>query len=249
MSDNSQKKSGFVRDLGEAARQNPLSAALIGMGVLWLFSGDRTGGSAGLGRRSGFDRIPDAANDAFEAARSTIRSGADAIGERVGSAKDALRDGSTGVLDSATRLGRDYADTASEYVSSMPGASAQMFDTLRSNMTDVFRAQPLALGAIGLAIGAGIAAALPSSEVEGAYLGETSDVVKANATEFASEQAARATKVAGNVMSAVTEEARRQGLTVEDAKSAIGDISAKIGRVADVAGKGISERTKSSTSS
>lgn len=241
MSDISQKTSGFVRDLGEAARQNPLSAALIGMGVLWLFTGGRTGDRAGQFVRR--DRIPDVANDAFEAARSTFKSGADAIGERVGSAKDALRDGSAGVLDSATRLGRDYADTASEYVSSMPGASAEMFDTLRSNMTDVFRAQPLALGAIGLAIGAGIAAALPASEMESTYLGETSDTVKAKAAEFASEQTARATKVAGNVMDAVTEEARRQGLTVEDAKSAVGDISARVGRVADVAGKTISERT------
>jgi hypothetical protein len=240
VSDISQKTSAFVRDLGEAARQNPLSAALIGMGVLWLFTGGRTVERAGEFVRHG--GIPDAANDAFEAARSTFRSGADVIGERVGSAKDALRDGSAGALDSATRLGRDYADTASEYVSSMPGAGAEMLDTLRSNMTEVFRAQPLALGAIGLAIGAGIAAALPSSELEAAYLGETSDTVKAKAAEFASEQAAHATKVAGNVMDAVTEEARRQGLTVESAKSAVGDISARVGRVVDVAGKGISER-------
>jgi hypothetical protein len=243
VSDISQKTSTFVRDLGEAARQNPLSAALIGMGVLWLFTGGRTVERAGeFVRHGGFGRIPDAANDAFEAARSTFRSGADVIGERVGSAKDALRDGSADALDSATRLGRDYADTASEYVSSMPGAGAEMLDTLRSNMTEVFRAQPLALGAIGLAIGAGIAAALPSSELEAAYLGETSDTVKAKAAEFASEQAAHATKVAGNVMDAVTEEARRQGLTVESAKSAVGDISARVGRVVDVAGKGISER-------
>jgi hypothetical protein len=220
------------------------------MGVLWLFAGGRTGDRVGqFVERSGFDRIPDATNNAFEAARSTFRSGADAIGERVGSAKDALRDGSASVLDSATRLGRDYADTASEYVSSMPEVGAEMFDTLRSNMTDVFKAQPLALGAIGLAIGAGIAAAFPASGIESTYLGETSDTVKAKAAEFASEQTARATKVAGNVMDAVTEEARRQGLTVEDAKSAVGDISARVGRVANVAAKGISERTKSSTSS
>jgi hypothetical protein len=250
MSDISQKTSGFVRDLGEAARQNPLSAALIGMGVLWLFTGGRTVERAGeLVRRSGFDQIPDAADDAFEAARSTFRSGVDAIGERVGSARDALRDGGAGALDSATRLGRDYADTASEYMSSMPAAGAGMFDTLRSNMTDVFRAQPLALGAIGLAIGAGIAAALPASELEAAYLGETSDTVKAKAAEFASDQTARATKVAGNVMDAVTEEARRQGFTAEDAKSAVGDISAKVGRVADAAGKGISARMNSRKSS
>jgi hypothetical protein len=242
MSDISQKTSGFVRELGEAARQNPLSAALIGMGVLWFFTGGRMERAGDFVRRSGFDQIPDAADDAFEAARSSFRSGADAVGERVGAVKDALRDGGAGAVDSARRLGRNYADTASEYVSSMPGKSAEMFGTLHSNLADVFRAQPLALGAVGLAIGAGIAAALPSSELEAAYLGETSDTVKGNAAEFASEQATRATKVAGNVMDAVTEEARRQRLTVEDAKSAVGNFSAKVGRVVDAAGKGISEK-------
>jgi hypothetical protein len=248
MSDLSEKTSSFVRDLGEAARQNPLSAALIGMGVMWLFTGGRTVERAGdLVRRSGLDRIPDSANDIFETARRTVKAGTDAVGQRVMSAQDAVRDGSAGALDSATRLGREYADTASDYFSTMPGAGAEMLDTVRSHLTDVFRAQPLALGAIGLAIGAGIAAALPPSEVEATYLGETSDTVKAKAAEFAAEKAARATTVAGAVMDAVTEEAARQCLTVEDAKAAAGDISSKVGRVVNSVGKGMSERMKSTT--
>jgi hypothetical protein len=249
MSDISEKGSDFVRDLGEAARKNPLSTALIGMGILWLFTGGRPVERTGdFVRRTGFDRVPDAAGNAFEAARSTFRSGADAIGEHVTSAKDALRDGGADALHSAARFGRDYADAASDYARAIPGAGAEMFDSARSNLTELFRTQPLALGAIGLAIGASIAAALPSSEVEAAYLGETSDTVKAKAAEFAAEQTDRATKVAEEVLGAVTEEARRQGLTVEGAKSAVGDISAKVGRVVDAAGKGVSERVKSTTS-
>jgi hypothetical protein len=89
------------------------------------------------------------------------------------------------------------------------------------------------LGAIGLAVGAGLAAALPPSDVEAAYLGETSDTVKAKAAEFAAEQTDRATTIAENVMEAVAEGARKEGLTVEGAKSAVGDISAKVGRVVD----------------
>jgi hypothetical protein len=245
MSDILEKGSDFIRDLGDAARKNPLSAALIGMGVLWLFTGSRPVERAEeiVRRTAGFNRIPDAAGDAFEAARSTFRTGADSIGESVTSAKDALRDRSANAIDSAARFGRDYADTASEYVSS------EMFDTVRSNLTELFRARPLALGAIGLAIGAGIAAALPPGEAEAAYLGETSDAVKAKAAEFAAEQTARATTVAEGVMGAVTEEARKEGLTVEGAKSAVGDISAKLGRVVDAAGKGISERVTSTQSS
>ena len=250
MSDISERGSDFIRDLGESARKNPLSAALIGMGILWLFAGNRPVERAGeIVRRTGFDRIPDAAGNAFEAARLTLRSSADSLGERVTSGKDALREGGAGVLDSAARFGREQADAVSEYARSIPASSADMLDTFRSNLADLFRAQPLALGAVGLAIGAGIAAALPPSEVEAAYLGETSDTVKAKAAEFAAEQTARATTVAQDVMGAVTEEARRQGLTVEGAKSAVGDISAKVGRVLDATGKGISERVSSTKSS
>ncbi len=243
MNDVSQKATGFVHGLGEAARQNPLSAALIGMGVLWLFTNGRTAERAGdLARRGGFDRIPEAAGDAFAAARSTVRSGAESVSGHFASARDLIQEGSADVFDGAARASREYASTASEYVSALPGTGAEMLDTVRSNMADIFNAQPLALGAIGLAIGAGIAAALPPTETEANYLGKASDVVKAKATEFASEQTERATKVAGAVVTAVSEEAKRQGLTLEEAKTAASDISAKIGRIVEGAGKGVSEK-------
>lgn len=247
MSDISERGSDFIRDLGDAARKNPLSAALIGMGVLWLFTGGRPVERAGdYVRRTGFDRVADGAGNA---AGSTFRSGADFIGEQVTSAKDALRDGGADALDNATRFGRHYADAASDYARSIPGTGAEMFNTARSNLTELFRGQPLALGAIGLAIGAGIAAALPSSGVETGYLGETSDTVKAKATEFASEQTNRATTVAEGVMGAIAEEARKEGLTLEGAKSTVGVISAKVSRVVDATGKGISEPVASTNSS
>jgi hypothetical protein len=240
----SEKGSDFIQDLGEAVRQNPVSAALIGMGVLWLFTGNRPAERAGdFARSTGLDRIPDAAGIAFDAARSTLRSGTDAVGERLASAKGAVRDGAGDALDNVTRYGRDYGGTASEYVTSLPGNSAEIFDTVRSNLSDIFKAQPLALGAIGIAIGAGIAAALPATELEADYLGDASDAAKAKASEFAAEQTDRVTTVAGNVVEAVSEQARKQGLTIEGAKSAAGDISAKLGRVVDAAGKGVSERT------
>jgi hypothetical protein len=44
------------------------------------------------------------------------------------------RAGSGGALDSATRLGRDYAATASVYVSSMPGTGAEMIEAVPSNL-------------------------------------------------------------------------------------------------------------------
>ena len=39
----------FVRDLGEAIRANPVPAALIGMGLAWLFTGGRSSAKASFG--------------------------------------------------------------------------------------------------------------------------------------------------------------------------------------------------------
>jgi hypothetical protein len=243
MNNVSEKGSDFIQDLGDAVRKNPLPAALIGMGVLWLFAGSRPAERVGdFARSSGLDRIPDAAGYAADAARSTLRSGTDAVGERVASAKDVVKDGVVDALDSMTRYGREYADTASEYVTSIPGSSAEIFDAVRSNLTDLFKAQPLALGAMGIAIGAGIAAALPATEIEADYLGETSDTVRKNAAQFAADQTDRVTTVAEAVVNAVKEEAATQGLTLEGAKAAAEDISAKVSRVADASGKSISDR-------
>lgn len=250
MSEFSEKGSDFVRDLSDAARKNPISAALIGMGVLWLFTGGRTAERVGdLVRGAGFDRIPDAAGNALDAARSTLRSGSEAIGSGVSSvgsgvssATDTLRDAGAAGLNRVARAGSEVAGAAYGYAQNIPDAGGALFGTARDNLSELFRAQPLALGAVGLAIGAGIAAALPATELEAKYFGEASDDFKEQAADYASEQVSRATTIAEEVVTAVSDEARKQGLTVDAAKSALADIPGKLGRVVDAAGKGISER-------
>jgi hypothetical protein len=248
MSEFSQSSSDFVHDLSDAARKNPISAALIGMGVVWLFTGGRGAARAGDLVRSGFDRIPDAAGNALDAARSTLRSGTESVGKGVSSATETLRDVGSAGLGRVARAGSEVADTAYGYAQNIPDAGGALFSTARENLSELFRAQPLALGAVGLAIGAGIAAALPATEIEAEYFGEASDNFKEQAADFASDQVLRAATVAEEVVTAASDEARKQGLTVDAAKSAIADIPGKLGRVADAAGKGISDRLKSTAS-
>jgi hypothetical protein len=244
MNNLSEQGSDFLHDLGDAARRNPVSAVLIGAGVLWMLTGrGRALDAAGdMARRTGLDRIPEAAGSGFDAANSTLKSGWKSAGNAVSSAADTLQSGASSAMERASRFGSEQADTLSGYVKSVPDSGAEIIGSVRSNLSDLFRAQPLALGALGLAIGAGIAAALPSTEVEAEYFGETSDTIKEQAEEFAAEQTARAKTLAENVVGAVSEEARNQGLTVEGAKSAAGDMSSKVKRVLDAAGKPVSQR-------
>lgn len=222
MTDITEKGSDFIKDLGNAARRNPISAALIGMGLVWLFAGKSGGAPGDILQKTGLDRLPDAARNAMSATQ-----------DRVVSAADTLRETGSDGIETATRM-------ASEYAKALPD-SADVLGTVRGNLTDLFKAQPLALGAIGLAIGAGIAAALPNTEIEKSYLGETSDTLKSRAAEIAGQQIDKAATVAATVVETASDEARRQGLTIDDAKAAMDALSGKVSRMVDAAGKSASQ--------
>jgi hypothetical protein len=231
MSEAADRTSGFIDNLGDAARRNPLSAALIGMGALWLLAGGKPAGRAGdLLRSARLDRIPEATKDTFSSVKSGIGDGTGAIRDAAGSSFDAMRERSA-----------DAVNQAAESAQTMPNP-ADVFETARDNLTELFRAQPLALGAIGLAIGAGIAAALPSTEVENAYLGEASETVRSKTAEIAGQQVDKATTLATHVIDAAAEEARKQGLTTEGAKAVADDLANRVGRVVDAARTGPAER-------
>jgi len=265
-----EKGSSFVRDLGDAARENPISAALIGMGILWMFGGS----AASVARRARVDRMLDRAGEASEATGSMIRTTGARLGENVTSATRKVQSSASAAMEEATRFGREqiegagrfgreqiegagrfgqeqtdtlgryarslpeYARSIPDYARAIPESGGEMMHTLRSNLAELFKAQPLALGAIGLAIGAGIAAALPPTKAESEYLGETSEAVQEKAKRFAGE----AKEVTEDAFNAAAEEARRQRLTLEGAKSAADEVSQRASRVAGAAtGKGESE--------
>jgi hypothetical protein len=225
MNDRTESGSSFVQDLRDAAARNPVSAALIGMGVLWMLTGAKSPAEAGNALRSaGFDRMPEALDN--------VRSG---LKESAGSVRDAS------TLDDVRERGASTLDNVAYYGRGMlePGA---VFDTARDGLSELFRAQPLALGAVGLAIGAGVAAALPKTDVEDAYLGEASQSVKTQAAEIAGQQVEKVTTLASDVVEAASAEAKKQGLTPDGAKAAVDDITGRVGRVVDAAKKGVGKK-------
>ncbi|MGX9425509.1 MULTISPECIES: hypothetical protein [Bradyrhizobium] len=234
MRDVSETRSDFLRDLGDAASRNPLSAALIGMGVVWLFSRSEVGRATNA-VRSGFDRATDTAQGVLEGAGSTVRSS-------VGSAAETLQDSAAGVIDRTAHLGRRQADTLSGYAKTVPDGAAGTIESVGSALADLFRRQPLALGAVGIAAGACIASAFPTTKAEAEYLGEASEAVKEKAHEFTAEQVARAGEAAGKAVHAAADEARKQGLTIEGARSAANEMAAKFERVVDAAEQGASAK-------
>ena len=71
----------------------------------------------------------------------------------------------------------------------------------------MLREQPLALGAIGLAVGAAVAAAVPRTSREDEWMGAASDRVTEQAKELGKEQLDKARQMASESASARAEDA------------------------------------------
>jgi hypothetical protein len=80
----------------------------------------------------------------------------------------------------AARPGREGSkpDQQSTNPGNSAGLSGSYLSIIRSELSDLMQRQPLVIGAIGLAIGAGLAASIPMSETETAFLGDASASLK-----------------------------------------------------------------------
>ncbi len=207
-------RNDMVGALTDAVRENPVSAALIGMGALWLFMG---GGSmplfGGRGRTSLAGSVASGAGSVAHGASDMVRGTAHAIGQMGSSV-------ASGVSSTVGGLAETASDTASrmgEYVSgSFGGVDAERayrnpsftpdqtgngsFDTdrwgasrpspmagMRSGMQDLLERHPIALGVAGLALGAGIAASLPLTSQERETLGKANEAVRSKLSEAADQ--------------------------------------------------------------
>jgi hypothetical protein len=191
----SSTKTSFMDSLVTAARENPLAAALIGGGALWLLAGDQRLKSTA---RSATEAVASAA----ELGTSGLRSAASAVKQTVAppTAPEMDHEGSMGVGDTfrgattttsdavsgAVNNVRDRFDEgvafAQEQFSKLGRAfpERQTIDSAKSSLADMFERQPLVLGVVGIAIGAAVAGAFRASDIENQYIGEISDDVKAD---------------------------------------------------------------------
>jgi len=154
----------------EQLRENPIPIALIGLGVAWLaISQTRrphaTGfeGSGYYPTYEGYDEeetLRAKVKARAEAAKAKLADTADKAKARLADAQHQAADGVSGLRGKAGEYAHMAQDKAGEY----GRAAKQRFD-------DTLDHEPLVIGAIGLAVGAAIGAALPSTPVERRYFG------------------------------------------------------------------------------
>jgi hypothetical protein len=228
----------FVNSLQTAVRENPISAALIGMGVLWLFmGGSNTSLLGGGGRKSIFGGAAEGAVQAAGALRDTGRQVGNVAGIVAKTAANLVQQGSEAIGDGASKVAGQAANvlaTAYDATTDMASGAAGQFSSVvhdlhdtgsqwgtaaQKNIAEMFERQPLLLGAIGVAIGAGIAASIPTTEAEKNLMGGASEALRETVTNKIDEVKTMADVAA--------QEAKVQGLTPE----AVRGVAAKVQEV------------------
>jgi ElaB/YqjD/DUF883 family membrane-anchored ribosome-binding protein len=185
----------FVSNLGASVRDNPIPVTLVGVGLAWLMMR----GNAPRERptetgESLAGRASDMAASARERTSETVGSMRHKASETAGS----LRNKASQTLSSV----RGRYDAARSRAGELGQSARTQMERARSGYDRMVSEQPLALGAIGLAIGAVIAAAAPRTRQEDEWMGPASDRVTRKARELAEEglgaaQHAATTAVAG----------------------------------------------------
>jgi hypothetical protein len=131
-----------------------------------------------------------------------------------------------GVSDASAGVKRATSDA-----SSIRASNLGLLAKAQSNIADLMDRQPLVLGAIGLGVGAAMAAALPSTAVEADLMGQASADLQTRTREVTAEMTERAADLADNVTAAITKGAQAQGLTPDNFTQSTRDIGQKVQNV------------------
>jgi hypothetical protein len=148
---------------------------------------------------------------------STLSNAQEAVreaGSRVGGAASDLAKNVTGYAASAREGVVDQGRRAFDH-------SSRIAKDLRVRGSAFAQQQPLIVGAIGIAIGAAMAALLPRTRTEDSLMGKASDSIKGAISETAGEQYSQVKEAAENVASEAKASAARHGLSAEGAAMAI----------------------------
>jgi hypothetical protein len=191
----SSPRPGFLDSLISAVQENPLAASLIGGGAAWLLIGsDRLRNTAASVAATAAPIVDIAARNARTATMQRQHPVApptapemdhDEQPQMTASMTEKLREAGGAATESISeaagtvkeRIGDGMA-YAREGLGSLAGK--ETLSRMQSSLSDTLERQPLVTGMIGLAIGAAIAGAFRTSDLENQWAGELSDDVKAD---------------------------------------------------------------------
>lgn len=186
----------FFGNLGTTVRANPVPMVLTGVGLLWLMMSQNRPPSASNGTSmldslgNSVRSMTDSVTDTFDTAKARVQQTANRMKEQATDLGDKAQDYS----GSISGMGESVSDKVSAASGRLNATAHDASDALRrqgqnlqSSLSYMLREQPLALAAIGIALGAAVGAALPATAKENQLMGRASDRITDKAQTMASD--------------------------------------------------------------
>jgi hypothetical protein len=176
----------------DTIKANPIPSALVAVGIGWLLM-SRTRAPAVVRTtryrvQGGARHLARDAQGAVHGATAAVGHLAQDAGHRVGELATGARETATHLASDATRTGRRAVRGAGR---GLRRAEQGIESTLRTN--------PLALGAVAIAVGAAIGLSLPHTNVEDEWMGETKERLLKKAEGVAGDAIQKAEAAVGQL--------------------------------------------------
>jgi len=161
--------------LGRCVKDNPMPVLLTATGIGWMIFGPNQTRTAVRYNRYAYDDAEEGAEGLTAKISETMQSGATATRQQFAktteTAKETVNTTTNKVKETADRA----ADALHETVNKTRDIAQSQVKQVREGFNQLLEEQPLILGAVGLAVGAMIGAAFPSTEQEDRLVGEIRD--------------------------------------------------------------------------
>ena len=197
------------RTFTNVVRENPIPAAMVGVGLGWLiWSGRQQGGFAGSSRYAGRARR----------GLSDVSLGGSAGGTEFNgpyAEPSAAFAASERVAERGGGIGENVKETAGELVDraqNVAGTVAEQTRTQTRRVQEQFYENPLAIGTATLALGLAAGLAVPATRKEAELVGDARDRLVDRVRNVARETGEKVQQVAERVVDGVEVKGRQEGL-------------------------------------
>ena len=210
---------GWGTTMLETIKQNPVPAALAGIGIGWLFMKRRSTGAADDGRigYAGAAHGPLGYAGTDQVVASADATGGRPITDTVGTAAGQTLEKAGGAVDQVRGVTGEVVTQAQEAAGRVAGAvqdrTGRVAGGTSGQVQRLLDESPLVLGGIALAVGAAVGLLLPATQQEDQLLGQARDSLLQQAKETAQDVQPKVQRVVEEAQRAVQEEAKEQQLT------------------------------------
>lgn len=195
-------------------KENPIPIALIGLGVAWLAMNQTRRRHAADAYGDGYYPVHEGYDDS-ERLTGKVKARADAAKARLSESATKAKGKLTEVQHQAAEGASRARGRAGELIHTAQEKAGEYGRTARHRFDDTLENEPLVIGAIGLAVGAAIGAALPPTPAERRYFGPA----RRAAAERAKESLGEVRHVAQRAYGQAKDELRRETSTTAGGES------------------------------